>query len=213
MSDAPAEEELLDRLRGGDREALAGLFARHRDRLRRMVGWRLDPRLNGRLDPSDVLQEVYLDAARRLPAYLEKPTMPPGLWLRLLTGRRLLELHRQHLGAAMRSAGQEVSLGQDWAWASAPSLAAQLVGHLTSPSQAAARAETAACLARALEEMDPMDREVLILRHFDELSNNEVAELLGLHKAAASNRYVRALRRLRDILAATPGLWEGNHQP
>ncbi len=213
MSDLAGEEEWLDRLRGGDGEALAGLFALHRARLRRMVGWRLDPRLNGRLDPSDVLQEVYLDAARRLPAYLEKPTMPPGLWLRLLTGRRLLELHRQHLGARMRSAGQEVSLAASWAWASAPSLAAQLVGHLTSPSQAAARAETAACLARALDEMDPVDREVLILRHFDELSNNEVAALLGLQKAAASNRYVRALRRLREILTATPGLWEGNHRP
>ena len=196
-------------MRGGDPRALAELFELHRDRLRRMVGWRLDPRLNGRLDPSDVLQEVYLDAARRLPAYLENPNLPAGLWLRLLTGRRLLELHRQHLGARMRSAGQEVSLAQDWAWASAPSLAAQLVGHLTSPSQAAARAETAARLSRALEEMDPIDREVLILRHFDELGNNEVADLLGLQKAAASNRYVRALRRLQEILSATPGLdWE-----
>ena len=88
----------------------------------------------------------------------------------------------------------------------APSLAAQLVGHLTSPSQAAARAETAGRLTRALEEMDPIDREVLILRHFDELSNNEVAELLGLQKAAASNRYVRALKRLKEILTATPGI-------
>src|SRR5262245_40557421 len=206
MSGSDGEEGLLQRLGGGDPEALAGLFALHRDRLRRMVAWRIDPRLNGRLDPSDVLQEVYLDAARRLPGYLEKPTLPAGLWLRLLTGRRLLELHRQHLGARMRSVGQEVALSQEWAWASAPSLAAQLVGHLTPPSQAAARAETAARLSRALEEMDPIDREVLILRHFDELGNNEVAALLGLQKAAASNRYVRALRRLKEILTATPGL-------
>jgi RNA polymerase sigma-70 factor, ECF subfamily len=194
------------RLREGGPEALAELFARERGPLRRMVAWRLDPRLNGRLDPSDVLQEVYLDALRRLPDYLERPNLPAGLWLRLLTGRRLVELHRQHLGAQMRSAGQEVSLDGGWAWASAPSLAAQLVGHLTSPSQAAARAETAHRLTRALEEMDPIDREVLILRHFDELGNNEVAQLLGLQKAAASNRYVRALRRLKQILAATPGL-------
>ena len=207
MSEAAGDEVLLERLRAGDREALAELFAVHRARLRRMVSWRLDPRLNGRLDPSDVLQEVYLDAARRLPGYLAKPNLPPGLWLRLLTGRRLLELHRQHLGAQRRNAGQEISLAQDWAWASAPSLAAQLVGHLTSPSLAVARAETAAHLARALEEMDPIDREVLILRHFDELGNNEVAALLGLQKAAASNRYVRALRRLKEILASTPGLW------
>jgi len=194
------------RLREGGAEALAELFARERGPLRRMVAWRLDPRLHGRLDPSDVLQEVYLDALRRLPAYLDRPNLPAGLWLRLLTGRRLVELHRQHLGAQMRSAGHEVSLDGGWAWASAPSLAAQLVGHLTSPSQAAARAETAGRLTRALEEMDPIDREVLILRHFDELGNNEVAQLLGLQKAAASNRYVRALRRLKQILAATPGL-------
>jgi RNA polymerase sigma-70 factor (ECF subfamily) len=200
------DEDWLRRLQAGDRQALADLFAAQRERLRRMVGWRLDPRLAGRLDPSDVLQEVYLDAARRLPGYLEKPSLPPGLWLRLLTGRRLLELHRQHLGARMRSAGVEVSLDQPgWAWASAGSLASQLIGHLTSPSQAAARAETAARLARALEEMDAIDREVLVLRHFDELSNNEVAELLGLQKAAASNRYVRALRRLRDILVSLGG--------
>jgi RNA polymerase sigma-70 factor (ECF subfamily) len=196
----------LGQLRGGGPQALAELFARERGRLRRMVAWRLDPRLNGRLDPSDVLQEVYLDALRRLPVYLDRPNLPAGLWLRLLTGRRLLELHRQHLGAQMRSAGQEVSLEGTWAWASAPSLAAQLVGHLTSPSQAAARAETAVRLTRALEEMDPIDREVLILRHFDELGNNEVAALLGLQKAAASNRYVRALRRLKQILAGTSGL-------
>ncbi len=172
-----------------------------------MVCWRLDPRLNGRLDPSDVLQEVYLDAARRLPDYLDQPALPVALWLRLLTGRRLIELHRQHLGALMRSAGQEVSLDQPgWAWANASSLASQLIGHLTSPSQAAARAETAARLTRALEEMDAVDREVLVLRHFDELTNNEVAELLGLQKAAASNRYVRALKRLKEILATMPDL-------
>src|SRR3954466_9606652 len=105
----PADDEVLARLRCDGQVALAELFAFQRDRLRRMVAWRLDPRLNGRLDPSDVLQEVYLDAARRLPGYLEKPNLPAGLWLRLLAGRRLLELHRQHLGARMRSAGQEVA--------------------------------------------------------------------------------------------------------
>ena len=209
MSGPSGEVDLLARLRADGQAALAELFALHRAQLRRMVGWRLDPRLNGRLDPSDVLQEVYLDAVKRLPAFLGKPGLPVGLWLRLLTGRRLLELHRQHLGARMRNAGQEISInGRDWACASAPSLAAQLVGHLTSPSRAAERAETAERLTKALEEMDAIDREVLILRHFDELTNTEVAELLGLQKAAASNRYVRALKRLRDILAETPGLGE-----
>jgi RNA polymerase sigma-70 factor (ECF subfamily) len=207
MSSQPPEEDLLVRLRSGGGDALAEVFSSQRDRLRRMVCWRLDPRLNGRLDPSDVLQEVYLDASRRLPAYLDQPALPVALWLRVLTGRRLIELHRQHLGARMRSAGQEVSLDQPgWACANAGSLASQLIGHLTSPSQAAARAETAVRLTRALEEMDPIDREVLVLRHFDELTNNEVAEVLGLQKAAASNRYVRALKRLKEILATMPDL-------
>jgi RNA polymerase sigma-70 factor (ECF subfamily) len=209
MTSPPPDEALLAQLRSSGGEALAEFFASQRMALRRMVCWRLDPRLNGRLDPSDVLQEVYLDAAKRLPDYLDRPALSPALWLRQLTGRRLIELHRQHLGARMRSAGQEVSLDQPaWAWASAGSLASQLIGHLTSPSQAAARAETAARLTRALEQMDEVDREVLVLRHFDELSNNEVAELLGLQKAAASNRYVRALKRLKEVLAAMPDLNE-----
>jgi RNA polymerase sigma-70 factor (ECF subfamily) len=199
------DEQVRDELRAGGTELLAALFSAQRDRLRRLVTWRLDPRLKGRLDASDVLQEVYLDAQRRLHEYLSRSGLSFDLWLRLLTGRRLVELHRQHMGAAMRSASQEVSI-EGWAFASAPSLAAQLVGHLTSPSQAASRAETASRLTQALEGMDPIDREILVLRHFDELTNNEVAVLLGLQKAAASNRYIRALRRLRDILAGTEGL-------
>jgi RNA polymerase sigma-70 factor (ECF subfamily) len=205
MDPAAADDEVRQRLRAGGAALLAELFAARRDRLRRLIGWRLDPRLKGRLDASDVLQEVFLDAQKRLPEFLDKPGLPFDIWLRLLTGRRLVELHRQHVEARRRSAGQEVSL-DGWAFASAPSLAAQLVGHLTSPSQAAARAETAARLTQALEGMDAIDREILILRHFDELGNNEAALLLGLQKAAASNRYVRALRRLREILAGTDGL-------
>jgi RNA polymerase sigma-70 factor (ECF subfamily) len=199
------DDQVRDELRAGGAECLAALFSARRDRLRRLVAWRLDPRLKGRLDASDVLQEVYLDAQRRLHEFLNRSGLSLDLWLRLLTGRRLVELHRQHIGAAMRSAGQEVSI-DGWAFASAPSLAAQLIGHLTSPSQAAARAETATRLTQALEGMDPIDREILVLRHLDELSNNEVAVLLGLQKAAASNRYIRALRRLREILAGTEGL-------
>jgi RNA polymerase sigma-70 factor (ECF subfamily) len=199
------DESVRAELREKGPARLAEFFAAQRECLRRLILWRMDPRLKNRLDASDVLQEVYLDAQRRLHEFLSRSDMPLALWLRLLTGRRLVELHRQHVGAAMRSTDQEVPL-DGWAWASAPSLAAQLVGHLTSPSQAASRAETAARLTAALESMDPIDREILVLRHFDELSNNEVAALLGLQKAAASNRYVRALRRLREILAGTEGL-------
>jgi RNA polymerase sigma-70 factor, ECF subfamily len=206
--EARRTEELLARLRGGDQHALAELFAGHREALRRMVSWRLDRRLTRRVDPSDVLQEVYLDAARRVRGYLDRPTVPFALWLRLLTGRRLLEVHRQHLGAKRRDAGLEISLEHGhWPPTNPDCLAAHLMGQLTSPSQAAIRAEKEARLVEALNRMDPLDREVLVLRHFDELSNNEVAELFGIGKAAASHRYVRALERLREILSGLTELF------
>jgi RNA polymerase sigma-70 factor (ECF subfamily) len=124
----------------------------------------------------------------------------------MLTGQRLLALHRQHLGARMRDAGQEIALPHGpMPQAASESLAAQLLGHLTSPSEAAIRAELQFRLQEALNQMDPVDREVLVLRHFEELSNQETAAVLGLQKAAASNRYVRALKRLRVILSGMPG--------
>jgi RNA polymerase sigma-70 factor (ECF subfamily) len=130
------------------------------------------------------------------------------LWLRLVTGERLLIIHRRHLGAQMRDAGQEVSLHRGpFPQATSASLAAQLLGRLTSPTQAAIRAEMQVRLQEALNSMDPLDREVLVLRHFEELSNNETAAVLGIRKSAASNRYVRALKRLKEILATMPGLF------
>jgi RNA polymerase sigma-70 factor (ECF subfamily) len=202
-------DALLARVKEGDQGALAALFARYRDRLRRMVRLRLDRRLQGRLDPSDVLQEAYLDVARRAPEYAAKPDMPVFLWLRFLTAQRLLALHRQHLGAQMRDAGQEVSLYRGaLPLASSVSLAAQLLGRFTSVSEAAARAELQVCLQTVLNGMDPLDREVLALRHFEELTNTETAEVLGIRKSAASNRYIRALKRLKDILSGMPGFFD-----
>jgi RNA polymerase sigma-70 factor (ECF subfamily) len=206
LDDSEDLQALLRRLGEGDQQALADLFARYRSRLRQMVRLRLDRRLQGRLDPSDVLQEAYLDVARRAPEYAAQPTMPFYLWLRFLTGQRLLALHRQHLGAQMRDAGQEVSLYRGaLPQASSVALAAQLLGRLTTPSVSAMRAEMQIRLQEALNSMDPMDREVLTLRHFEELNNNETAAVLGIQKSAASNRYIRALKRLKDILASLPG--------
>jgi RNA polymerase sigma-70 factor (ECF subfamily) len=198
--------ELGRRLAAGDSGAAAELFAAHRDRLRLMVSLRLDRRLQGRLDPSDVLQEAYLDVARRAPEYAANPTMPPYLWLRWLTGQRLIQLHRHHLGAQMRDAAQEVSLYRGaLPQASSVSLAQQLMGRLTAPSVAAARAEMQVRVQEALNAMDAMDREVLTLRHFEMLTNEETAAVLGIRKSAASNRYVRALRRLKEVLGPLPG--------
>jgi RNA polymerase sigma-70 factor (ECF subfamily) len=208
MSDeAQATEELLARIRSGDQRALAELYSRYREPLRRMVSLRLDHRLGGRVSPSDVLQEGFIDALKRLKHYLARPDMPLAGWLRLIVGQRLVEVHRQHLGAKMRDAGQEIA-GAHGAWppASSDCLAAQLAGHLPSPSEAAVHKESLAVLEEALDQLEPLDREVLALRHFEELSNNETAEVLGIQKAAASKRYVRALARLKEALAAVPGL-------
>jgi RNA polymerase sigma-70 factor (ECF subfamily) len=205
-----AERDDLERLAGaGDLNALADLFARNRNRLRRMVRLRLDCRLQGRVDPSDVLQEAQLDVVRRAGEYANNPSMPPYLWLRYITGQRLLILHRRHLGTQMRGAGNEVSIHHGAIpQATSVSLAELLLGRLTSPTQAAQRAEMQAKLQDVLNGLDPIDREVLTLRHFEELSNTETAQVLGLEKSAASNRYVRALKRLKEILAVMPGFLE-----
>jgi RNA polymerase sigma-70 factor (ECF subfamily) len=209
MSDAAHESEGLQaRLRQGDQQALAELYSGHRETLRRMIALRLDHRLGGRVSPSDVLQEAYIDAVKRLGHYGARPDMPPLAWLRLVVGQRLVEVHRQHLGARMRDAGQEIAAAHGaWPAASSACLAAQLAGDLTSPSEAAVRNESLALLEEALGRMDPLDREVLALRHFEELSNNDVAEILGIQKAAASKRYVRALARLKEALAHVPGFF------
>lgn len=170
-----------------------------------MVRLRLDRRLQGRVDPSDVLQEAYLDLASKLPSFAEKPPMPFFLWLRLVTQERLLRLHRQHLGAAMRDAGREISLHDGSMQASSVSLAAHLLGDITSASRAAAKLEMRWLLQEALNGMEPTDREVIVLRHFEELSNDETATVLGLTKAAASKRYVRAIVRLKSTMKQTVG--------
>jgi RNA polymerase sigma-70 factor (ECF subfamily) len=200
----------IDRLRGGDRGALAALFDEHRDRLRRMVELRIDARLRARVDASDVLQEAFLDVARDLDAYLADPKLPPLLWLRLHVGRRLTTLHRQHLGTKMRDAGLEIALYQGASpAASSAALASMLLGRHTSPTQAAQRAERLLRVQEALNSLDPIDREVLALRHFEQLGHAEAAQVLGITQEAEAKRYFRALKRLKDVLATTPGGLEG----
>src|SRR5262245_34695765 len=195
--------ELLERARAGDRDALNAIFARHRDRLRRMVVMRLDRRVQARLDHSDVIQDAYVDVVTRLDEYLRDPRLPLFLWLRLVVGERLLKLHRHHLGTQMRDAGLEVSLYRGaLPAASSAALAAQLLGKHTSPTEAVARAERMLRLQEALNTLDPLDREVLSLRHFEELSLAETAQVLGVAESAAAKRYVRALKRLKGVLAA-----------
>jgi RNA polymerase sigma-70 factor (ECF subfamily) len=199
-------KDLIRRARMGDQEALNALFARHRDRLCRMVETRLDPRLQARLDASDVVQDAYVLVVERLPQYLRDPKLPLFLWLRLVVGERLVQLHRHHLGTQMRDAGREISLYRGaLPPASSAALAAKLLGKQTSPSQAAVRAECILRVQEALNTLDPVDREIVSLRHFEELTAAESAQVLGIEESAAAKRYFRALKRLKQILATMPG--------
>ena len=195
------EAELLSRLQAGDEAALAPLFDHYRAKLRRMVQIRLDRRLNGRVAPSDVLQEAYIDALKRFPHFFEKVDQSFFGWLRLVVAQRLADIHREHLAAKKRDARQEIPLARPVpGGATSACMADWLVGRFSSPSGVAQRHEQAAKLEVALEDLDPIDREILALRHFEELSNSETAAILNILPAAASKRYVRALARLKQLL-------------
>jgi RNA polymerase sigma-70 factor (ECF subfamily) len=197
---------LLERAAESDTEAWGELLARHRERLRRMVALRLDQRLQARIDASDVIQDAFVDASQQLGDYVRDPVMPFYLWLRFLTGIRLAKLHRHHLGTQMREIGREVSIYRGTLpQTSSAALAAQLLGKESRPSEVAMRAELKVRLQEALNSMDPIDREVLALRHFEQLTSAETAQVLGIKPATAGKRYLRALERLREILAALPG--------
>ena len=200
--DVPDEARLLHLAAAGDRSAAGELLAQHEPRLRRMARMRMDPRLARRVD----VQEVNAEAIQRLPQYVRDPRMPFFLWLRFLTAQRIAAFYRHHFGAQQRDVRREMPLDAvcrpD---ASSAAMAAHLTGGLTSPSSAAARDETERRVRDALDLLDPTDREVLSLRHFEQLDNNETALELGIEPSAASKRYVRALRRLKDVLAGLPG--------
>lgn len=198
-------EELAERMRAGDDAALAEAFEACRPALRRLLSYRIDPRLRGRVAPSDVLQEAYLEALKRLAHYAKQAELDPGLWLRWIVGQQLVDVHRRQL-AQKRGGGNELSLDRGgWAAASSLALAELLVADGAGPPSAMGMEERKGALAEALEALSPLDREVLSLRHFEDLSNDEVAALLGLKKSAASKRYVRALAKLRAALEDTTG--------
>jgi RNA polymerase sigma-70 factor (ECF subfamily) len=209
-TDDPIE---MIRRSGADPQVLGCIWEHYRDRLRRLIRLRLDRRLQGRADPSDVLQEAFLDFQARAAEYARQPDMPFFLWLRFLTGQRLRLVHRHHLGTQMRDAGREVSLLRGpMPQATSTSLAAQLLGRFTSVTQAVQRAEMQLILQEAINALDPLDREILALRHFEELSNDETAQVLDIKPTAASNRHIRALKRLRNLLASTPGFFDKDRE-
>lgn len=200
--DEESLNECVERLRNGEDELLAELFSHYRDRLKRMVQFRMDSRMRGRIDASDILQETYLDLAQRLETFREHPEMPFIVWLRLMTTQRMADQYRRHIAAQKRTAGREVSMDRGGPRNDTSAcIAHQLMAQISSPSQRAIRDERMQKLEQALDEMNPIDREVLALRHFEDLGNNEVAEILGIQKTAASNRYIRALKRLKEVMS------------
>jgi RNA polymerase sigma-70 factor (ECF subfamily) len=186
------------------------LFQRHRGRLRRMVELRLDARLQGQIDASDVLQDGFLDLSKQVESYLSDPRLPVFLWLRLVVSDRLAQIHCRHRGTAMRDAGQAVSLYRDpLPRASSAALASMLLGRRRSRSNAAIRAKQLLQVQEAINTLDPLDREVVALRHFEQLTRAETAVVLGIAEEAGAKRYIRALKKLKTILAAMPGGLEG----
>lgn len=197
MSNDADSELLLDAARAGDRSAVETLFERYRDRLRRMVELRLNRKLWGRVDPSDIVQDAMLQAAKCMEDYVREPRISAYLWLRTLAQQQLLAAHRHHLGTAKRDAALEISVGHGNLGVSSASMASIAAAGTTSPSSAVAQAEQIVLLETLIEAMDPIDREILALRHFEQLGNSEAASVLGIGATAAAQRFLRALQRLR----------------
>ena len=199
---------LLERVAGGEAAAWQTLMRDYHQRLLRMVLVRLDPRLQSRIDPEDILQDVYLDAMQRLPEYVRQPKFPFFLWLRLQTGHWLARAHRHHLGTQQRDPRREISIFRnDVPQASSAALAIQLLGREARPSEAAQHEERKQRIQRALDALEPINREILSLRHFEHLTRAEVGQVLGISEAAAGKRYLRALMRLKESMAGEK--WEG----
>jgi len=209
MGIPPNATELIARLKEGHHDLLGELFSCEYPRLWKMVNVRLDPRLRSRVDADDILQEAYLAAEARLSHFQENTSTSFFIWLRLVVSQTLIDVHRRHLNVKKRDAARDVSIDANHNFqATSAMLARQLLGRGTSPSGAAIREEASQQLKQSLDAMHPIDREVLILRHFEELTNHEVAESLGIEEKAASVRYIRAVRRLREILVKLPGFTE-----
>lgn len=213
LTESPSHIERTRSLRAElpEEPEFAKRFTEHRPRLKQMLQFRMDPRLRARTDLSDVLQEAYIEAFQRLDHFAKRPDMSFYLWLRQVTIQRMIDVHRRHLVAGKRDVRQEVSLAffDSQSASASANLARHIVDAVISPSQLVVRREMLEQLESTLESLESLDREVLALRHFEELGNGEVAELLGISEAAASNRYVRALSRLRKLLEQIPDFFDG----
>lgn len=200
-------QELLADAQRGKSEAVNQLLERHRTALRKLVQLRLDRKIARRVDASDVVQDVLLEANQRLQEYMANPCMPFHLWLRHLAKDRMIDMHRRHRGAQRRSLDRERSLAApQFGDQSSFDLASQLAASELTPAAASIRKELEQRFLTAMDELDEDDRDILLMRHFEQLGNSETAEALGLSAAAAGMRHLRALRKLRAILGERPSL-------
>ncbi len=205
-----SEDPFRDIAVQGDPEAVAELLEEFRARISRMLAVRMDPRLRGRLDASDVIQDTFIEVHGRIEEYRARQDMPFFLWVRFLAGQKLTQMHRRHLGAGQRDARRELPDAlRSMPGATTATLAGALMSSGVTPSEVAMRMEDEERLIKVLDQMRELDREVLALRHFEGLSNAEVAALLGIEASAASRRYVRALARMQEKLRLSQGRGEG----
>jgi RNA polymerase sigma-70 factor (ECF subfamily) len=202
-------QELLQKAREGQNDAVEALLDRHRLAVHRLVQLRLDRRLRQRVDVSDIVQETLMEANRRLREYLEAPKMDFHLWLRQIARDRMIDAHRRHRGTSKRAMDREQSIRPRNSYRSASDPAGQLPDLELTPAAAALNREMVQLVEAALANMDDPDSEIILMRHYENLSNQEVAQVLGLSEPAASMRYLRAIRKLRDAL----GLNDSNNQP
>ncbi len=206
MLNDPWDQGLIERVGRDDRQALDELLSRHRGRLVRTVELRLDRRVRGRIDPSDVIQDTCLEACQRIDEYHQSAPVPFFVWLRFLAIQKLAQIHRRELGVQARDARREIALHHGSLPAGSTALLADcLVGKLTGPNEAVLRAERKIRLQEALALLPEDDRELLMLRHFEQLSNAEIAHALAISQSAACHRYVRGLERLKRELGKLPG--------
>ena len=198
MNSTPENERRM--LIEGGQTALASIFSTYQDRLERIVSFRLDPRIRGRIDAADVLQEAFLEVSLRLQSFLDSTDVSFFVWLRQQTLQTLIDVHRRQF-RQKRDVNREIRFASTGTSdGTSLSIAQFLIDQLTSPSQLAVNAEEMQWLQETLNSMNEVDREVLALRHFEQLGNNQVAEILGLTPTAASNRYLRAAARLSEIM-------------
>jgi RNA polymerase sigma-70 factor, ECF subfamily len=193
---------LQQRAQAGDQDAWGELLSSQQERLLRIIGLRMEPRLRNRVDPADIIQETFLEATRRRQEFFERSGVPLFIWLRLLALQKLAEIHRHHVGAKSRSLNREKRPERMVSHDTSAMIVAQLLGHTTTPSRIVAQAELEQRLRAALDQLDPLDREIIMLRNFEKLTNPEAAGILGLGLSTAGSRYVRAIRKLGEIMRA-----------